>query len=163
VLAWMRDLGAPALVTIIAVLAVVGAFAGLIIARRFMYEFSDASLALVLERRFPRLLGDRLITAGLLCHPQISPPYRYSAARDAAGAVGKLALRQVFDWKRLRRRVVAALVLTVGVYAVALGSLAALAVVRNSQETARAETEKREPSLTPVGWQQASDLYDAAA
>ena len=31
--------------------------------RRFLREFNERTLALVLERRFPKLLGDRLITA----------------------------------------------------------------------------------------------------
>src|SRR5438093_61403 len=33
------------------------------VVRRLLVEFSPAALALVLERRFPHILGDRLITA----------------------------------------------------------------------------------------------------
>ena len=45
---------------------------------RFMKEFSDPALALVLERRFPRQLGDRLITAVEMADPNMADKYGYS-------------------------------------------------------------------------------------
>src|SRR5262249_19566166 len=66
-------------------------------------------LALVLERRFPKQLGDRLITAVELSDPQKAAQQGYSPVmvektiHDAADQVDKLPLNQVFDWNRLLR------------------------------------------------------------
>src|SRR5438309_7443705 len=66
----LRDLdpnSANALLVRIVLLAVlVGVVGGLVITKvalRWIREFKDSALALVLERRFPHELGDRLITA----------------------------------------------------------------------------------------------------
>jgi hypothetical protein len=95
---------------------------------RLFREFRDASLALVLERRFPRELGDRLITAVEMADPRLADKYGYSQAmvdqtiRDAADRVEKVPVREVFRWGRLRRHWLVAAVLTLGVYLlVALG------------------------------------------
>src|SRR5205085_8277859 len=95
--------------------------------RRLFREFAPAPLALVLERRFPKDLGDRLITAVELADPRLARQYGHSQAmvdqtiRDAAERVDRLPVGQVFDWLRLRRLGVIALLLTPGVYlAVAL-------------------------------------------
>src|SRR5262249_11470387 len=45
---------------------------------RLTREFSDPALALVLERRFPRQLGDRLITAVEMADPRMAEKYGYS-------------------------------------------------------------------------------------
>src|SRR5262245_57862350 len=42
---------------------ILGGLSIFMVAKRLLYDFSDPALALVLERRFPDLLGDRLITA----------------------------------------------------------------------------------------------------
>ena len=96
---------------------------------RLFREFRDAPLALVLERRFPRELGDRLITAVELADPRLAVAYGYSQAmvdatiQDAADRVEKLPVREVFDWARLRGQWLVAAVLTLGVYLlVAFGS-----------------------------------------
>src|SRR6516162_6537902 len=45
---------------------------------RLLTDFRDSALALVLERRYPRLLGDRLITAVELADVRKSARYGYS-------------------------------------------------------------------------------------
>src|SRR5438128_2211713 len=45
---------------------------------RLFREFRDNALALVLERRFPKDLGDRLITAVELADPRLAQRYGYS-------------------------------------------------------------------------------------
>lgn len=76
---------------------------------RLAREFSDTSVALLLERRFPRELGDRLITAVELADPGLAEKYGYSAPlvektiAEAAERVERLPVTDVFDWARLRR------------------------------------------------------------
>jgi hypothetical protein len=89
---------------------------------RLFREFNDPALALVLERRFPRDLGDRLITAVEMADPKIAERYGYSQAlvdqtvSDAADRVERVPVSEVFNWRRLRRLGLAALLLTVGLY-----------------------------------------------
>lgn len=93
------------------------------VARRFR---SDA-LALVLERRFPDLLGDRLITAVELADSAAAERLGYSrlmveqTIQEAVERVDRLPIDQAFDWRRLRRLIGRALLLTVGVFAVVAG------------------------------------------
>jgi hypothetical protein len=95
---------------------------GFKIVRRLLTEFSDASLALVLERRFPRELGDRLITAVELADPKLSQRYGFSQGmidhtiRDAADRVERVPVRQVFNWARLSLQGLIAGLCTLGVY-----------------------------------------------
>jgi hypothetical protein len=115
---WMRA------VILFGLLAGLVAVVALKVIRRLMREFSDPALALVLERRFPRELGDRLITAVELADPKLSEKYGYSQTmldqtiRDAADRVEKLPVHEVFNWARLRAHVIWAGVATVGVYLV---------------------------------------------
>src|SRR5262249_49094728 len=117
VLPWGMRLG----ILIILVSGVLAAFAVKVLTRLFR-TFSDAALALVLEKRFPRELGDRLITAVELSDPDKAEVYGYSRAmvqetiHEAADRVGKLPVGQVFDWRRLLRRGVLIGVLTVVAY-----------------------------------------------
>jgi hypothetical protein len=75
--------------------------------RRLIREFRDKALALLMERRFPKLLGDRLITAVELADVRAAARYGYSrpmieqTIRDAAERVDQVPIRQVFNWKRL--------------------------------------------------------------
>jgi len=77
------------------------------ILRRFVREFRDRTLALLLERRFPKLLGDRLITAVELADVSAHTKVGYSRAmiektiQDAADRVDQIPLKQVFNWGRL--------------------------------------------------------------
>lgn len=76
---------------------------------RLTREFNDPALAMVLERRYPRELGDRLITAVELADPRMSGKYGYSqdlvdkTVNEAADRVESLPVRNVFDWTRLGR------------------------------------------------------------
>lgn len=75
---------------------------------RLFREFSDKAMALLLERRFRRELGDRLITAVELADPRKSERYGFSipltekTIRDAAERVERVPIRKVFKWSRLR-------------------------------------------------------------
>jgi hypothetical protein len=90
--------------------------------RRFFREFRTGALALVLERRFPGELGDRLITAVELSDPRQAERYGFSplmiaqTVHDAAERVDRLPIQDVFDWRRLRRLGMWVALLTVGVY-----------------------------------------------
>ncbi|VTS05131.1 hypothetical protein [Tuwongella immobilis] len=72
-------------------------------------EFSDRSLALVLEKRFPEILGDRLMTAIDLADPATASRYGFSpelvqfTINEATMRVAQLPLNDVFDTVRLRR------------------------------------------------------------
>jgi hypothetical protein len=101
------------------------ALAGLVtwtVATRLFREFHDQHLALVLERRFPRQLADRLITAVELSDPQKAAEQGYSPAmvektiHDAAAEVEKLPVGQVFDWARLGRMAIRMLGVTAALY-----------------------------------------------
>jgi hypothetical protein len=98
-----------------------------VVAARLFRDFSDASLALVLERRFPAVLGDRLITAVELADPKKAAAYGYSEVmiehtiHQAADLVRTVPAREVFDWNRLYRYWAGVAALTVGLYLVAGG------------------------------------------
>jgi hypothetical protein len=95
---------------------------------RLVRRFRDDALALVLERRFPDLLGDRLITAVELVDPQANTALGFSQSlvdqtvREAAERVEELKVHDVFDWQRLRRLAWRALGLTGGIL-LAVGAL----------------------------------------
>lgn len=106
-------------------IVIVGALVALLLATvllRLFREFSDATMALVLERRFPKELGDRLITAVEMADPQAAAAQGYSPAlvretiHEAAERVGRLPIREVFDWSRLVRRGILVGLLTAGTY-----------------------------------------------
>ncbi len=90
---------------------------------RLWREFRPEALALVLERRFPHELGDRLITAVELADPELAQRYGFSQAmidqtiRDAAVRLDHLPVPEVFDWRRLRRQGIAVLLLTLVLFA----------------------------------------------
>jgi hypothetical protein len=107
---------------LIVVVAGLLAAVGLTVLTRLFREFRDPALALVLERHFPDLLGDRLITAVELSDTRRAAAQGYSAAmieetvREAAERVEKVPLNEVFDWRRLVRRGVLVAILTSGLY-----------------------------------------------
>jgi hypothetical protein len=74
---------------------------------RLTREFSPKALALVLERRFPQLLGDRLFTAVELSDLRLAREYGYSeqmvglTVRQADERVGRVEFGKVFNWGRL--------------------------------------------------------------
>src|SRR2546429_2433111 len=104
---------------------------------RLLREFRDGPLAMVLERRFPRELGDRLITAVELADVKEAERYGYSGPmieytiQDAAERVEKLPVQEVFDWKRLRRLGLLVAGATVGVLLLVWASYGAFFQVRD--------------------------------
>jgi hypothetical protein len=74
---------------------------------RWFREFNDRAIALVLERRFHKELGDRLITAVELANPKLSKKYGYSQAMvektisEAVQILKTLPIAAVFNWRRL--------------------------------------------------------------
>ena len=74
---------------------------------RWIREFNDRALALVLERKFHKQLGDRLITAVELADPKLSKKYGYSQAMvektilEAVETLERLPVASVFNWARL--------------------------------------------------------------
>src|SRR5438309_2481918 len=130
---WMRAILLFGLVA--GLLAVVAAK----VLRRLLREFNDSALALVLERRFPRELGDRLITAVEMADPKLSEKYGYSqimldrTIREAAERVEKLPVYEVFNWARLRWHLIWAGLVSVGVYLlVAVASCATAGILGRS-------------------------------
>ena len=98
-----------------------------VVAARLFRDFRDDALALVLERRFPEVLGDRLITAVELANPKKAAEFGYSEVmieqtiHDAAERVQTVPVREVFDWGRLYRYWGGVAVVTLGLYLVAGG------------------------------------------
>ena len=82
-------------------------FLGWYIFRRIFREFQSRSLALVLEKRFPELLGDRLITAIELANLKNAAKLGYSVdmirktMMDARERVDRVPISHVFSWRRL--------------------------------------------------------------
>lgn len=76
---------------------------------RLLASFRPEALALILERRFPQLLEERLVTAVELSDPQTAQRYGYSyllveyTAKHAEERLQYVPVRQVFNWARLRR------------------------------------------------------------
>jgi hypothetical protein len=94
----------------LALLVAVGLFGGILvfrIARRVTKEFSYPALALVLERKFPTVLGDRLITAVEMADVEAMGKFGYSpdmiraTIAEARERVAGVPVREVFNWKRL--------------------------------------------------------------
>lgn len=129
---WVQEL--PRGFRVGVLIAVAGALAFLLarqLASRLFREFSDPVLAYVLERRYPHILGDRLITAVELSDLDKAAQQGYSVAmveetiHEAAERVDKLPIHEVFVWKRLWRRAGLVLALTLGLYLVVGGLFAA--------------------------------------
>jgi hypothetical protein len=105
------------------------------IVSRLMRELSDPALALVLERRYPRELGDRLITAVELADNRSADRFGYSQAmidrtiQDAAERVERLPVHQVFNWARLVRQGLVAAACTLGLYLLTFVGYVGYAVV----------------------------------
>jgi hypothetical protein len=99
---WLR------LATLVLALTLLAGILVFRIVRRLTTEFSYPALALVLEKRYPKLLGDRLITAVELADVDDAAKYGYSKAmirqtiEEARERVGKANVREAFNWRRLR-------------------------------------------------------------
>lgn len=92
------------LVGIVAVVAILVTLNLVRLARTFRNE----ALALVLERRFPKLLGDRLITAVELADLDDAEAHGYSRAMilktvdEVSRDVDQISIREVFNWGRIK-------------------------------------------------------------
>lgn len=109
--------------------------------RRLTKELSYETLALVLERRFPKLLGDRLITAVEMGNVKKMKKFGYSeemlraTIAEARERVAKVPVSEVFNWRRLWLMALASVALVFGTVAVGLASHA---LATKSVEPARA-------------------------
>lgn len=144
-LQWMSPPGqdTAAIVRIVLLCVLVVSLLALVAFKVFMrlfVEFRDTSLALVLERRFPEQLGDRLITAVEMADPKLADKYGLSRAmiektiKEAAERVEKLPVGNVFNWRRLRRLTLLALGLTVGLYLLLWGAFVGIAAAMGAAD-----------------------------
>jgi hypothetical protein len=147
ILPWGFRLG----VLVVIVSAILAILAVKVIVRLFI-DFTDAAVAIVLERRFPRQLGDRLITAVELSDPQEAAAHGYSAdmvretIHEAADRVGQVPVKEVFDWKRLVARAVLFGVLTLGLYLLAGAGFSAVRAVYGESPAAAGFADLNETS-----------------
>lgn len=113
---------------LIAAVAVFVAFLVFRVVRRVTKDFSYPALALVLERKFPHILGDRLITAVEMADVEAMGQFGYSkemihaTIAEARERVAKVPVNEVFDWRRLWVMGFLAVALLLGTVAAALAS-----------------------------------------
>ncbi len=97
------------------------------VVRRLLVDFRPAALALVLEKKFPAILGDRLITAVELHDLDRAEKQGYSRAmiadtiREAGERVNSVHVTHAFDWSRLKKfgwRLLALLLLPLTIFGV---------------------------------------------
>jgi hypothetical protein len=128
---WVQDM--PWIVRLVVLVLLVAGLLAAVTLKVFMRlftEFRDAALALVLEHKFPKILGDRLITAIELHDTRRAAKQGYSVAmihqivHEAADRVDQLPIGKVFNWKRLTLQTVAVVVLTGVCYLLALTGFA---------------------------------------
>jgi hypothetical protein len=121
---WVLD--APKFVRVIGLLIFLGLLAavvGYLWYYRLTRTFSYSSLALVLEKRFPKLLGDRLITAVELADVEKAKEAGYSqemlrdTIADARKRVAEVPVSSAFNWGRLKRRGSVLALVAVGFFA----------------------------------------------
>ncbi len=136
---YLRD-GSPAVVFffraifLLSLTAVLALIVGYRIVYRLSAVFRGPALALVFERRFPKVLTDRLVTAVELGHPGAADRYGYSEAmirettQAAAERAGQLSIRQVLNWRRLAKRCGLAVVLFASVVALGIAATDTAAV-----------------------------------
>jgi len=95
-----------------------------LIGRRAAVPLRDASMALLLERRYPDFRDSLLTAVELTGQPRdaeaCNPQLLRRTCRQAAGPLGQVRLGEVFDPRPLRRRVLAAVGLAVSVVLLAL-------------------------------------------
>jgi len=119
---------------------------------RLMREFRDPALALILERRFPKLLGDRLITAVELADPRIATHCGYSQSmidqtiREAAHQVDKVPINDAFNWRRLKRYALLVVLLSIGAYLLSGATYFASAAVSNALAERNRDPESEAPA-----------------
>ena len=129
---WVQD--APRGLRIAALAALVVLLVAIVttwVVLRLTREFSYPSLALVLEKRYPQILGDRLITAVELADVEKQASVGYSpqmirrTIEEAREAVARVPVREVFNWRRLWRKLLLAVAVLVALTVVCYGLAAA--------------------------------------
>jgi hypothetical protein len=129
---WVQDaprwLRAAALIALVVLLmAIVTTWVVL----RLTRDLSYPSLALVLEKRYPQILGDRLITAVEMADVDrqarvgYSPQMIRQTIAEAREAVGRVPVHEVFNWRRLWQKLFLAVAVMVALTAVCYGLAAA--------------------------------------
>jgi len=120
---WALD--APKTLRVIALVLAIAGLGALLVTRivmRLTKDFSNSSLALVLEKRFPKILGDRLITAVQLSDLEWAKKYGYSVQMiektiaDVRQKIDEVPVQSVFNWKRLWLQGAVFLGLTLGLF-----------------------------------------------
>ncbi|MSR54977.1 MAG: hypothetical protein EXS09_17070 [Gemmataceae bacterium] len=120
---WALD--APQALRVIALVLAVAGLGALLVTKiimRLTRDFSNSSLALVLEKRFPNILGDRLITAVQLSDLEWARKYGYSVQMiektisDVRQKIDQVPVKTVFNWKRLWLQAGVFLLLTFGMF-----------------------------------------------
>lgn len=118
---WVLD--APKALRVVALVTLGLLLLGILVTRlaiKLNRTFSYPSLALVLEKRYPQLLGDRLITAVELADVDRAREHGFSeemvrqTIADARERVGQVPLDDVFNWRRLKAKGVLLAVKAVG-------------------------------------------------
>jgi len=132
-------LEAPKALRAVALVLAVAALIALVVTRlvvRLTRDFSDSALALVLEKRYPHILGDRLITAVQLADLEWSKQYGYSTEMikktidDVRGKIDEIPVNQVFNWRRLWVHAGVFLAVTAGLFL--LSGAAVCAITRTA-------------------------------
>ena len=106
---------------------------------RLTRDFSDSALALVLERRYPHILGDRLISAVQLADLERSRQYGYSTDMikktidDVRVRIDEIPVNRVFNWRRLWVQAGVFLVATVGLFLLSGVAICAITGTRPGQ------------------------------
>src|SRR5262245_55879092 len=135
-------LDAPKTLRVVALVLAAAALLALLVTRivlRLTRDFSDSSLALVLERRYPHILGDRLITAVQLADLEKARQYGYSTemiqktVEDVRARIDEVPVRQVLNWRRLWVQAAIFVGLTAGLFL--LTGAAVCAVTRTAPKT----------------------------
>ena len=120
---WALD--APKALRVVALVLAVSALIALLVTKvvlRLTRDFSDSALALVLEKRYPHILGDRLITAVQLADLDWARKYGYSVEMikktidDVRVKIDEVPVQQVFNWRRLWRQAGVFLALSLGLF-----------------------------------------------
>jgi len=130
---WDWALDGARWVRVLALVVALALFAAILvtrIARRVTTELSYPALALVLERKFPAVLGDRLITAVEMADVEAMTKFGYSkemiqaTIAEARERVATVPVRDVFNWKRLWMLGLLAAGLIVGTFVFSFASYA---------------------------------------
>ena len=130
---WALD--APKALRAVALILAASLLAAVVVSKlllRLTRDFTQSSLALILEKRFPAILGDRLITAVQLADLDKARAYGYSTqmiektVADVTAKMDQVPVGQVFNWKRLRTQGLLLGLLTLGFFLLSAGAVCAI-------------------------------------